>query len=178
MMDPTAIAGNLVKTVGSFFSRPQVHVETIPVGPGVPLGIEQVTNPAVGIGGAYGAWGDPYDNTTLPQLLEQRLGIPLAPEERLNLDELGFLHRHHLPQLTEEEHMQVEVSVGARLLAAAAQACGWAMSEIEAVLIGVSIPVTPDYVERIAHEAGIPDSALKVSVHKACDSSVAALNLA
>jgi 3-oxoacyl-[acyl-carrier-protein] synthase III len=33
-------------------------------------------------------------------------------------------------------------------------------------------------VERIAAAAGIPESALKVSVHKACDGSVAALNLA
>lgn len=178
MMGPESVAGNVIKAVGSFFSRPQVRVETIPIGPGIPLGIEQVSNPTVGIGGAYGAWGAPYDNTTLPQLLEERMGFPLRPEEKLNLDELGFLHRHHLPPLTEEEHVQVEVSVGARLLAAAAQACGWAMSEIEAVLIGVSIPVTADYVERIADEAGVPNSALKVTVHKACDSSVAALNLA
>jgi 3-oxoacyl-[acyl-carrier-protein] synthase III len=38
--------------------------------------------------------------------------------------------------------------------------------------------VSTDYTERIAREAGIPDSALKVSIHKACDGSVAGLNLA
>ena len=49
---------------------------------------------------------------------------------------------------------------------------------MEAVLVGNSSPVTGDYVERIAGEAGIPDSALKVSIHKACDGSGAGLNLA
>jgi len=119
-----------------------------------------------------------YDNQTLPELIEKRLGYPLTPEERLNLAELGFISRHHVPELSEEEHVRLEVSVGARLLAAAAQACGWAISEIEAVLVGISIPAAADYVERIAAEAGVPDRALKVSVHKACDGSVAALNLA
>ncbi len=166
------------KPAGSFFDRPRVHVDKIPIGPGVPLGIEQVSNPALGIGGAYGTWGAPYDNSTLPGLLEDRLGCELAAAERLNLAELGFIGRHHVPKLTDEEHIQLEVSVGARLLAAAAQASGWALSEIEAVLIGVSIPASDDYVERIAAEAGVPESALKVSVHKACDGSVAALNLA
>ena len=41
----------------SFFERPGVRVETIEVGPGVPLGIEQAANSSVGIGGAYGTWG-------------------------------------------------------------------------------------------------------------------------
>jgi 3-oxoacyl-[acyl-carrier-protein] synthase III len=166
------------KPAGSFFDRPRVHVDKIPIGPGVPLGIEQVSNLALGIGGAYGTWGAPYDNSRLPGLLEDRLGCELDAAERLNLAELGFIGRHHVPKLSDEEHIQLEVNVGARLLAAAAQACGWAMSEIEAVLIGVSIPASNDYVERIAAEAGIPDAALKVSVHKACDGSVAALNLA
>lgn len=166
------------RPAGSFFDRPRVHVYEIPIGPGVPLGIEQVSNPALGIGGAYGTWGAPYDNATLPGLLEDRLGCELGAAERLNLAELGFIGRHHVPKLTDEEHIQLEVNVGARLLAAAAQASGWALSEIEAVLIGVSIPASDDYVERVAAEAGVPDSALKVSVHKACDGSVAALNLA
>lgn len=172
------IAADRINPVGLFFDRPHVHVEELPIGPGVPIGIEQVANPAIGIGGAYGTWGAPYDNAALPELIEERLGCALAAEERLNLAELGFIGRHHVPALSEEEHVQLEVGVGARLLAAAAQACGWALSEIEAVLIGVSIPASEDYVERIAAEAGIPDDALKVSVHKACDGSVAALNLA
>jgi hypothetical protein len=40
------------------------------------------------------------------------------------------------------------------------------------------MPVTEDFVDLIADEAGIRQNALKVSVHKACDSSVAGLNLA
>jgi 3-oxoacyl-[acyl-carrier-protein] synthase III len=49
---------------------------------------------------------------------------------------------------------------------------------VEGVLIGLSGPVSDDYVRRISHMAGIPDSALKVSVHKACDGSMGALHLA
>ncbi len=166
------------EAITSFFARPQVHVETIPIGPGVPLGFERVSNPQVGIGGVYGAWGQDYDNAALPHLLEDRLGIPLGEEERLHLSELGFVYRHHLPQLSGQEYADLEVQVGARFLVEAAHACGWDPSEVQAVLIGNTMPTTDDYTERIAQEAGIPDSALKVSIHKACDGSVAALHMA
>ena len=42
----------------------------------------------------------------------------------------------------------------------------------------MSGPVAVDYVAQIAQRAGIPDGALKVSVHKACDGSMGALHLA
>jgi len=161
----------------SFYDRPQVHIERIPIGQGIPLGIERVSNPEIGIGGAYGTWGKDYDNEALPRLLEYRSGEPFSGEERLNLSELGFVHRHHLPNLSEEEDIEVEVKVGARFLCEAARACGWEPSEVQGVVVGTTLPVIDDYTERIAREAGIPDSALKVSVHKACDGSVAGLNL-
>jgi 3-oxoacyl-[acyl-carrier-protein] synthase III len=161
----------------SFFDRPQVQLEEIPIGPGVPLGIECVSNPRVGMGGAYGAWGQVYDNTTLPELIERRIGHPIDAAERMNLSELGFLYRHHVPTLSDEEHVEVEVQTGARLLVEAAHANGWEPSEVEAVLVGLTGPATLDYTERIAAKAGIPDSALKVSIHKACDSSVGGLHL-
>jgi len=163
---------------GSFFDRPQVQVEEIPVGHGIPLGIERVSNPEVGIGGAYGTWGKCYDNATLPNLIEERLGKPLQAEERLHLSELGFVCRHHLPQLSDEEDIELEVQVGARFLTEAARASGWDPAQVQAVLIGLTAPATADYTARIAREAGIPDSALKVSIHKACDGSVAGLHLA
>jgi 3-oxoacyl-[acyl-carrier-protein] synthase III len=96
----------------------------------------------------------------------------------MDLGQLGFFHRHHITPLTDEEYLQVETEVGARLLLNAAQACGWEPGEVQGVLIGSSGPISPDYTERIARQAGIPDSALKVSVHKACDGSVGALHLA
>ena len=114
----------------------------------------------------------------MPNLIEERLGRPLPVEERLHLSELGFVCRHHLPKLSSQEDVEVEVQVGSRLLTEAAHASGWDPSEVEAVLIGMTGPATADYAERIAKAAGIPESALKVSVHKACDGSVGALNLA
>jgi len=162
----------------SFFERPGVHVESIPIGPGVPLGIERVSNPEVGIGGAYGTWGACYDNAALPALLESQLGCPLGDDAIMNLSELGFLSRHHVPRLTDEEHVELEVEVGARFLREAAAASGWEPAEVDAVLIGITTPVAYNFMERIASKAGIPDSALKVSIHKACDGSVAGLNLA
>lgn len=162
----------------SFFERPQVQIHTIPVGSGVPTGIESVSNPDIGVGGAYGTWGECYNNAALPELVCERSGEPLSDQETLNLAELGFLHRHHLGDLTEQEHLELEVNVGVTFLREAAKACGWDPSEVQAVLIGNSGPASDDYTERIAREAGIPDSALKVSIHKACDGSVAGLNLA
>jgi 3-oxoacyl-[acyl-carrier-protein] synthase III len=162
----------------SFYEQPQVHVEKIPIGKGVPLGIECVTNPRVGIGGAYGTWGESYDNTSLNTLLEERLGESLDPGDRMNLSELGFERRQHLSELSEAEHLDLEVEVGARFLREAARASGWEPGEVQAVLIGLTGPVADDYTERIARRAGIPGSALKVSVHKACDGSVGGLHLA
>jgi 3-oxoacyl-[acyl-carrier-protein] synthase III len=163
---------------GSFFERPGVQLETIHIGKGIPFGIERISNPAVGIGGVYGTWGESYNNQRLPSLLEERLGAPLAPEKLLSLADLGFTNRHHISTLTPTEHLAVEVEIGARLLREAARACGWDPSEVEGVLIGLSGPAANDYVEQIARAAGIPESALKVTTHKACDSSVAGLHLA
>jgi 3-oxoacyl-[acyl-carrier-protein] synthase III len=163
----------------SFFDRPNVEKTKINVGQGIPFGMESVSNPAVGIGGAYGAWGHSYDNETLPAFLEQRLGHPLPDREKLNLSELGFLNRHHLPlDLTQEEHIRLEVEVGQHFLSQAIQACNWQPSDVDAVLIGMSAPVSEDYLDRITSAAGIPASALKVSIHKACDGSTSSLHLA
>jgi len=166
-----------INNSGSFYERPGVEVDEIQIGEGVPIGIEQVSNPRVGIGGAYGGWGKVYDNGNLTELIEERLGKPLDAKERLNLSELGFDYRHHVPLLSDEDHFKVEVEIGTRYLSAAIEACGWQPGEVDAVLMGMSGPASEDYVERIAQKAGIPASALKMSVHKACDSSVASLNM-
>lgn len=162
----------------SFFDRAGVQKEIIPIGQGVPLGIERVSNPEVGISGVYGAWGESYSNERLPELLEDRLGEPLEPEEKLNLSELGFDYRHHLAELSDQEHVELEIEVGKRFLIEAARANGWEPGDVDAVLIGSSGPVMNDYTEQIAREAGIPDHAIKVSIHKACDGSVGGLHLA
>lgn len=163
----------------SFYDRPGVEKETLPIGGGIPFGMERVTNPSIGIGGVYGTWGDSYDNDTLPEFLEQRLGHPLPSNEKLNLSELGFLNRQHLPlNLTREEHTRLEEEVGRRFLVEAIKACNWEPSQVEAVLIGMSAPLTEDYLDRITKAAGIPESALKVAIHKACDGSTSSLHLA
>jgi len=165
-------------TATPFFDRPNVQTEQIPIGPGIPLGIERISNPEIGIAGVYGTWGESYDNTRLIGLIEGHLGKPLEPGEQLNLAELGFENRHHLPGLTEEEHVELEIQVGARFLREAAYANGWEPAEVQAVVVGTSGPVMEDFTPQIARKAGIPESALKVSVHKACDSSVGGLQLA
>lgn len=160
-----------------FYERPGVQLQSIPVASGIPIGIEMVSNPELGIGGAYGAWGECYNNEGLIRMLEERLGEPME-EGQLELSSLGFEYRHHVPQLSQEEHIEVEVQAGVRFLQAAIRACGWKPEEIQAVLVGMSAPVVGDFLERITRLAGISEKALKVAVHKACDSSVGALNLA
>ena len=163
----------------SFFDRPNIEKGVINVANGIPFGFETVSNPAVGIGGVYGTWGDSYDNEALPSFLEQRLGHPIQANEKLNLSELGFRSRHHVPlSLTREEHTRLEVEVGTRFLTEAIKACNWQPSEVEAVLIGMSAPVSEDYLNKISRAAGIPESALKVATHKACDGSTSSLHLA
>jgi len=161
-----------------FFEQPAVEVDKISIGNGIPMGMERISSPALGIGGVYGTWGDAYSNENLTEFLEQRLGYPLPADEKLNLAPLGFVYRHHIPELSAEEDLELEVEVGARLLKSAAQACGWQPQEVEAVMIGMSGPVADDYVARIADRAGISQDALVVSVHKACDSSMGALQIA
>lgn len=162
----------------SFFERPGVETSVVPVGPGVPMGVERVTNPELGVGGVYGTWGRAYENPALPGLIGELLGEPLKDDEIVNLAELGFVSRHHTPELSVEEHVELEMEVGARLLRQAAESNGWDPSEVEGVLVGVSGPVTDDYVPRVAERAGISAGALKVSIHKACDGSMSGLHLA
>ncbi len=162
----------------SFYDRPNVEKSIIPIGDGVPLGLEGVYNTELAIGGAYGSWGQSYSNSNLPPFVEQRLGEPLNADEVLNLSELGFDYRQHIQDLNDAQHIELELEVGSRLLRKALQVCGWNASEVDGVLIGLSGPVSHDYVRRISVMAGIPESALKVSVHKACDGSMGALHLA
>ncbi len=161
-----------------FYHRPGTKVETIPIGEGVPFGFEKIQNPAVGIAGVYGAWGESVDNPTLKERLSEKLGKALDASEVGELDELGFTSRHLSPPLNETDQVELEINVGARLLQEACRANDWNPEEIDGVLIGMSAPVTPDYVERICQRAKISESALKVSVHKACDGSVGGLHLA
>ena len=121
--------------VPAFYNRPGVETETLPIGPGIPIGFESVYNPELGIGGVYGSWGDSYDNSSLPTLVEQRLGKSLGSDEILNLAELGFNHRHHTLDMKDELHLDLELEVGSRLLQRAVRACGWHPSEVEGVLI-------------------------------------------
>ena len=162
----------------SFYERPNVKQDTIQLGGGMPFGIEQVSNKELGIGGAYGAWGKSYNNANLPEFVASRMGRSLNDDDQLELGELGFVNRHHVPILTQEENHQLELEVGTRLIKEAAQSNGWKPSEVEGLLVGMSGPITNDYLSEIAQRAGIPEDALKVSVHKACDGSVGALNLA
>lgn len=165
-------------TSESFFDEAGVENEEIAVGDGIPFGLKRVSNPAVGIGGAYGAWGESYDNKSMAAFVEKRLGQPLPEADKLNLAELGFRSRHHIAPLSDEQNLQVEVEVGARMLREAALACGWQPPEVEAVLVGITSPLTPDYLDRITDAAGIRKDALKVAVHKACDGAVSGLHLA
>jgi len=162
----------------SFYDRPNVEKDIIPIGEGVPIGLEGVYSKELGIGGAYGSWGHSYSNESLPSFVEERIGEPLRPDDILNLSDLGFDFRQHIQDLSEEDHLKLELEVGARLLRRAIQVCGWQANEVEGVLIGMSGPVSHDYVSRISQMAGIPESALKVSVHKACDGSMGGLHLA
>jgi hypothetical protein len=68
-MTEKVISKNDTSTVVPFYERPQVHLANIPIGSGIPFGFERITNPGVGIGGAYGTWGLSYDNTALPNLI-------------------------------------------------------------------------------------------------------------
>jgi len=162
----------------SFFERKNVKKETIQVGAGIPFAFESVANSALGVGGAYGTWGESYDNLQLRELVSHRRGETLKDEDVMNLAELGFLSRHHIPDLNDADHLDLELQVGSRMLQEAAWANGWSLADVDAVLIGMSGPVSHDYVSLICDRAGIPDKALKVSVHKACDGSVGGLNLA
>ncbi len=163
----------------SFYERPNVVSAMLPIGGGIPVGIEKAYNPSLGIGGAYGSWGKSYSNEQLPAFVNERLAdAGFSLDDVLNLSELGFDFRQHIPLLDSKEHFELEVEVGARLLKEAMTAMQWDASEVGGVLIGMSGPVGDDYVREISRKAGIPDSALKVSVHKACDGSMGALHLA
>ena len=162
----------------SFFKRANVQVSDLDIHGGIPFGFEIVKNPVIGVNGAYCAWGKDYSNAELPDLVSDRLHSQLPTEEVMNLDELGFLSRHHIPRLTTEENLAVEIEVGTRLIKAAIAANGWQAEDVDAILVGTSGPVVDDFLLTISRNAGIREGALKVDVHKACDGSMGALQLA
>lgn len=168
---------NSPEKVVSFYEQPHVTMEVIPVGGGTPIGIERVFHPEIGIGGAYGTWGPGFDNEALNRVMKEHFGDEFTDSDSMDLAQLGFVSRHHAPNLSQEEHIELEVEVGARFLREAAAANGWKPEEVEGLLIGMTLPVVDDYTERIARAAGIPESAIKVSIHKACDGSMGALHL-
>jgi len=129
---------NSPDSVVSFFEQPQVETDLIPIGDGVPLGVERVFHPGIGIGGVYGTWGHSFDNKALFRFIESHFGEPLIEKDRMNLSTLGFVRRHHIPELSDEEHLQLEVEVGARFLREAAKANGWEPEEVEGVFIGMT----------------------------------------
>ena len=161
----------------SFFNRGKVVISDIKINGGIPMGIETVQNKALGVNGAYAAWGDSFSNEQLPALVSDRLHAQLPAEDVMNLDELGFLSRHHIPRLSAEENQAVEVEVGTRLIEAAVAANGWKPEEVDGLFIGTSGPVCEDYLTIIAKKAGLRADAIKVDIHKACDGSMGALQL-
>lgn len=177
-MQKEMIAATKAVAGSSFYDRPGVRIDEIPIAGGIPFGVEQVYNGGTGIGGAYASWGRSYDNEDIYQMVEAHLGRPLAEADRLVLGPLGFESRQHIPKLSTADNLALEMEVGSRLLREAARANGWAPDEVDGVLVGMTAPVCEDYLERICQRAGIRDDAIKVSVHKACDSSVGALHLA
>ena len=52
----------------------------------------------------------------------------------MNISELGFVSQHHIPKLTEQDDLDLEVEVGARFLRQAAAACHWEPSEYKVFL--------------------------------------------
>ena len=145
----------------SFYQRPNVKLDTIQIGGGMPFGIEQVSNKELGIGGAYGSWGKSFSNANLPEFVESRMGHPLGDNDQLELGDLGFDSRQHVPVMTQEENHQLELEVGARLIKEAAQGNGWEPSEVEGLLVGMSGPITNNYLSEIAQRAGFQTVRLK-----------------
>ena len=116
----------------SFYERPNVQRQEIDVGKKVSIGIESVSQPELGIGGAYGTWGESVHNRDLLAYVESRLGQAVPENEKLSLTPLGFLNRQHIPELNDSQHLSLEIQVGAHFLKAAARACGWQPEEVDA----------------------------------------------
>ena len=89
----------------SFYERPNVEKSIIPVADGVQIGLEGVYSKELGIGGVYGSWGQCYNNSNLVPFVEHRLGAPLDDGDILNLSDLGFDFRQHIPDLNDAQHL-------------------------------------------------------------------------
>jgi len=93
----------------SFYDRSGVEKENIPIAGGIPIGIESVFSTGLGIGGAYGSWGESFSNAKLPSFVERRLGESLSDNDILNLSELGFESRQHVPDMSDTESLELEL---------------------------------------------------------------------
>jgi hypothetical protein len=93
------------KDTTSFFQEEGVETQEIRLhDAAVPLGLKDVSNPSVGIGGAYGTWGESTDNNRLPDLLQRQLGRPcLRPNSWSSISlgsATGIAHRNSPGKMT------------------------------------------------------------------------------
>ena len=151
--------------------------EILPIGEGIPYYPERVVGDKErGLGGVYAGWGQRVTNEELPGYVGDFLGRNLEPSEILELDSKGFTSRHLTLHLPHEEAAQAELMVGERAIKGTIEANGWYPDEIDALVIGITSPLSSDFTVEMARRAGIPESALKISVHTACDSSMRGLS--
>jgi hypothetical protein len=95
--------------VTSFFSEDGVETHEIHLHETtVPFGLMSVSNPKVGIGGAYGTWGESCDNKSLPGLINNQLGQPL----RIRISWAGsteFRQPSPTPALSRDDDIELEL---------------------------------------------------------------------
>jgi len=159
----------------------QAPPEILPVGEGVPFYSEKVPGDVErGLGGMYGGWGRRVPNENLPSYVADFLGRSLDPNEILELESKGFKSRYSTLHLRSDdqklEQALAETLVGMKSVEGAIWENGWDSSEIDAVVIGMSSPLDPDFTVDLANLSGISPYAKKVTVHTACDSSMRGLN--
>jgi 3-oxoacyl-[acyl-carrier-protein] synthase III len=151
--------------------------EILPIGDGVPYYPERVVGDKErGLGGIYAGWGQRVTNEELPDYVGKFLGRSLEPSETLELDSKGFTSRHLTLHLSHKEAAEAELMVAERTIKGAIEANGWDPSQLDALVIGMTSPLFSDFTVEMAKRVGIPESAPKVSVDTACDSSMRGLS--
>ncbi len=91
-------------------------------------------------------------------------------------DEQGFPELYQISSgLTEQQYLLIEQIAALQLVTSSKEALGQTIAETDLLIFATSIPVSPDFMHRIADFIGLPPTCLIKVYNVACDSSGAAL---
>jgi 3-oxoacyl-[acyl-carrier-protein] synthase III len=129
-----------------------------------------------------GAWGEEFDNARLISVFVDSLPDESEREQaRRMIANTGIAKRHHnwpllLSRLEDADIInEQQVRVGAAITQESIEANGWDKGDVEFLVVVNSAPLSEDFAQQVAYEAGLAHAQTKL-YSMACNGAIAAVH--